>query len=328
MSLYRLSARSSSNLALEVKSLAPECPGLALAPIQAKALLFGDEPWVFTLLRGETQAGLAFGSLRRGRLSSALTVTVTSTIPLHDAFWDGLLRFASTHSITRLSVESVALGTGRAPIPALPGETGRYSSIRMYVLDLSKESVEAEMSSNHRRNVKKAQKHGAEIVIGASPEAVREHLALIDLSLLRRSQRGEPTNLRAQAEEVARLLRLPNTQLFQARVDGEVVSSKLVYTVDDYAFYDSGGSSPKGMAVGASHLLMYEIITALRARKVATLNLDVASVAAGGLARYKLEFGSQVYELDRVTVEWDTLRRRAVNGLHTLLRWPTLRRRG
>jgi lipid II:glycine glycyltransferase (peptidoglycan interpeptide bridge formation enzyme) len=178
------------------------------------------------------------------------------------------------------------------------------------------------MSDNHRRNIRKAERHGVSVTCVHGAAELQAHLAMIGASIERRSRRGEPTWLKARREDVERILATSVSRLYQARLDGEIVSSKLVFTADEYAYYDSGGSSPKGMSVGASHFLMREIVVQMKAKKMRTLNLDVASKSSGGLARYKAEFGASVWQVDRVYSEHRTPRRMLLNGLRSLVRWP------
>ncbi|MGH7414246.1 MAG: GNAT family N-acetyltransferase [Candidatus Rokuibacteriota bacterium] len=322
-SLHRLAASRSPNLAAELRSLGPGQPGLDVSSAQAKAVVFGHPTWVFTLFEDGTRTALGFGSIERGRIGATLGITLTGGVPDSAAFWAGLRRFASDQWVTRLWIESIGAESSRSPIPALPGERGRYSDVTLYALDLRKEEdLHRQMSENHRRNVRKAERSGVAVTCSPGPEEVRAHLAVIGASIERRSRRGEPTWLKASREDVERIMATQASRLYQARLDGEIVSSKLVFTVDEYAYYDSGGSSQKGMSVGASHFLMREIIIQLKADKMRVLNLDVASKSSGGLARYKAEFGASTWRVDRAYFEQRDLRAMALNGLSGLARWP------
>jgi hypothetical protein len=277
---------------------------VALSPGQAKAILFEHDVWSLSFDGGDDTAGLGLASLERGGRRSTLLVTLAAEPPSPDAFWAGIRQFARRHHVTRLSVESFGPDPGGPPIPIFPGERERYSGVRLYVIELEPADIYAGMSENHRRNVKKATKAGVRVSRTTSPEAFRAHVDLIGSSIQRRSDRGEPTNLRADPDLLARLLTLKSARLHQAALDGDVLSSVLVYTVGRSAFYDSGGSSPRGMTSGSSHYLMYQVTRDLRAEGIATLNLDVASSAAGGLARYKADFGAREWKVNRAVFEW------------------------
>jgi hypothetical protein len=294
----------------------PAALAIALSPAQAKAILFEHDAWLLSL--DDHPMGLA--SLERGRRRSTLLVTLTVVPPSPDAFWAGVRRLARSHRATRLSVESFGCDSERPPLPGFSGERERYSGVRMYVIELAHDDIYTGMAENHKRNVKKANKAGVTASRTTSPEAFRAHLDLIDSSIQRRSDRGEPTNLRADPELLARLLTVRSARLHQATLNGEVLSSVLIYAVGRSAFYDSGGSSPRGMNSGSSHFLMYQVTRELRADGVETLNLDVASSAAGGLARYKADFGAREWTVDRAVFEWNDPIATAFNMLRGLLR--------
>jgi hypothetical protein len=296
-------------------------PHVGCTSILGKDLLRGDQRWTFLLRDSAGEREVGFGALRRGSIGTSLDICVLPGFSHGDALWAGLDRFADSLSVTHMLVESIGVPPNKTVIPALKGEQQRYSDVKLYVMRLAQADWSHALSSNHRRNIRKAQKEGVEVGIVAGDEAMAAHFRLIGASLQRRANRGEPTNLASTPEEINAILASGTALVFQARHGGEVVSSKMVYAIDErYAYYDSGGTSKAGMDVGASHLLMFSIMQAMHARGIATLNLDVASKAAGGLARFKKDFGAEEWEVDRVVCDVGNVRRTLTNGLRTLRR--------
>jgi len=299
---FRFSARRAQNLAQELEALsAAVCP-LDLAPNQARALVLGHEAWIFSVTDAHS-TGHAFGVLERGRIHCKLGVTVSADLPGQTAFWDGLQAFRGRHGVSSCWVESIRRPAGQSVIPRLRHETHRTSNVKLYTMDLAREDALAGLSSNHKRNISKAKKNGAQLVELAPREAFRVHLDLMGLSLTRRKERGEPTHLGAKREVMEAILAAGAGTLFQAAVNGEVLSSKLVYMLGRAGYYHGGGTSPRGMELGVSHYLMHEIMRRAKESGIRTFNLDVASASAGGLGRYKEGFGPDVWEVERVQIE-------------------------
>ncbi len=293
--------------------------------ILGKDLLRGDEPWTFLERRGTTEIPIAFGAIKRGSIRAALDVCVLPTIEHTAETWRALAAFVSRFDITDLLVESIGLPSSQVAVPTLAGEVQRYSAVKLYVMRLDAPDWDQNISSNHRRNIRKATKAGVTIVRAESDEALRAHNQLIKASLQRRAHRGEPTNLASSEEEIEMILKSGAAELYQAWLGDEIVSSKMLYTIERrYAYYDTGGTSPAGMSVGASHLLMHTMMRELHGRGIVTLNLDVASKAAGGLARFKKDFGAEEWRVDRVICDTRTPWRMGWNALRTVqrrLRW-------
>jgi hypothetical protein len=232
--------------------------------------------------------------------------------------WAALDLLAARAAATDLTVERFGETSGQDALPRLEGEVQRYSNVKLYVWMLASDDWDKGMSSNHRRNIARARKEGVQTVSLPRNEALEAHLRLIDSSLRRRADRGEPTSLASDAREVDEILATGQAQLFQAALDGDVVSSKIAFVVDRFGYYDSGGTSERGMKMGASHYLMHSIASSLRQRGVISLNLDVASAAAGGLARYKADFGANEWFVSRVTCKHNGISRVMTNAWSAL----------
>jgi lipid II:glycine glycyltransferase (peptidoglycan interpeptide bridge formation enzyme) len=80
----------------------------------------------------------------------------------------------------------------------------------------------------------------------------------------------------------------------------------------------TAGTSPDGMACGASQLLNYEIAKALQSRSMDVYNLGGVQDLDSGLAEYKLRFGARLVELEAADF---FLGSRLRKGLTTAARW-------
>ncbi len=221
-------ATTGRDLASELKAGVAGKPNLGFTSGQAKRVLTRCPSWLFRLEANGEGETLAFGVLQSGTLNTKLAVSILATIPEEHGFFNALLRFASRHSVTSLLVESIGSGPRKTAIPTLVGERERYSNVKLYVLDLQKPSLDDDISSNHKRNIKRAEKNGTSLVSLPGPQALAAHLALISQSVQRRARRGEPTNLASDAATVNEVTQTGAARLYQAVVAGEVVSSKLV----------------------------------------------------------------------------------------------------
>jgi len=305
-------ARRSESLMNDLPRQANGRSWLGLSLMQVRTLLLGGQPWVFRSDCGDRSGIVAYGVLRRGRASASLGLTLIKEIPEPGPFWDGLERVVSRLRVSNFWTE--ALGDPRPVIPSLTGEKTRYTDQEMFVVDLSRENLFAGFSSNHRRNVRKAAKSGVRLLSLPLEEAMSSHLTLIRSSLSRRLRRGERSWKNTNLERISTLVGGGHGALYQAGRDRCVLSSKLVLDVGDSAFYESGGTSPDGMRIGASQLLMSEIIRDLAARRFETLNLGMVPGEDAGLRRFKQGFAADPIKVDRVHAEIGTGWTRTVNA--------------
>ena len=200
--------------------------------------------------------------------------------------------------VSEISIELIG-DPAKMRIPSLGSETYRADS-EVFVVDLQRD---LSLSSNHKRNAKKARKHGITVLESKSVESANAHLAVCGASGARRQQRGEFVAFLPTAETMGRYTKKDEDFTFyQATLDGEVLSSDLIVFCGPYAFYDSGGSSPIGMSKGSSYLLMSSIIESLKNAGLRSLNLGGSSKSRPGLSRFKSGFGADSYHYSTVTV--------------------------
>jgi len=314
----RLTARRTEDLFGDLPRQAGGRSWIEYSAAQVRTVCLGGEAWIFTRTAEDRTYPVAYGILERGRIRAGLGLTwISESSELETALAD-LRRFVSRRHVSEFWIESV--GPSRARIPELPRETMRYADQEMFLVDLTRDDPFGAFASNHRRNVRKAAKAGVELLRLSPDEACAIHLDLIRRSVSRRLERGERSWKSTNLERIRTLLGTGHGALFQAGSDGRVLSSKLVLTFGDCAFYETGGSSPDGMAVGASQFLMSSIIDDLVGRDFKTLNLGVVPDDDAGLRRFKAGFGASVVRVDRAYASVGNVWTKAVNASAYLVR--------
>jgi hypothetical protein len=186
------------------------------------------------------------------------------------------------------------------------------------VLDLTRFRGKQDLSANHVRNVKKAERAGLVIVRDQRGVLADDHLALMGCSLTRRAARGERVSL-PEPYLIRKLLESGSGELFQARLNDVALSSILVLRASAGAYYQSAGTSPEGTTLGASQFLVLSIALRLQAEGIPVFNLGGAPVGSS-LARFKGGFGADPRPLERVSVYCGPAWRRKVSTVTRLAR--------
>lgn len=297
-----------------LKALRPGVPWLEWAPTRGKCVIRDIEPWV---VQAETGAGkphsAAAAIVRRGARFSGVDFVWAGADAAPAELVAELPAFARARSAPRIVLETLG---ATCPLPAVPGETQRLQSA-VYCIDLADPTEpEKRLGKNHRRNVKRARKEGIAPIEQDAASSVAAHARLCQSSFERRSVRGEKIESDAQAETFAKFVASGYGRIHQVGRDAEVLSSDLVVRVADSAYYLSGGTSPEGMKIGSSHLLMLGIMEELRAQGVRTLNLGYTDTEA--LARFKSGFGAECIAVERVFADTGSL---AARQARRALRW-------
>ena len=212
------------------------------------------------------------------------------------AFVTGLLDASRARGITTLDLNTFA--SPAISIPRLPRERRRER--REWLIDLSRGDWQKDLATNHRRNVERARKSGCSVRRAGTPQDVEIHARLAAASMDRRARRGEATGAAEQRALIRAMLDSGCAQLFQAVLDGRVVSSVCIMLARHGAYYQSAGTSPDGMTAGASPFLVVQAAEMLRGEGRRVLNLGDASAANAGLQRFKSGFGARPIELAAV----------------------------
>lgn len=302
---FRVYRRPSRELCERMAVLSPANPFMTAAYLEARAAL-GGEPLIIALEDDERMSAACSALIRSGYLTRSLEIVSLPLLPEPDVFWRNLQAWCRRERVSQLEVNS--FGSEQVSIPDLDGETSRRPRCE-YVLDLRDQRWEDDMSSNHLRNVKRARKAHVRVHRSGDAAACRLHVSLMASSMTRRRERGEqtPDDTAIQLAEVTALAQRGAGKLFQALVEGRVVSSILVLQSARGGYYHSAGTSPEGMSCGASHLLVHDIAIMLHAEGKRQFNLGGVSEPGSGLEQFKRGFG--VRAIDLQAVQCSTARR-------------------
>jgi hypothetical protein len=242
---------------------------------------------------GRLTAG-AIGYKRRGRVLARLTFPTqpvyTGSLESASGLWDAIRGFARARRIATVSMHSFE---GQALIEPPLGVVESRTPREEFVLDLAPpaDQLLAAFSENHRRNIKKASSKGVALSIVTAPAAAESHAAMFRSSMERRAARGESVTLESDPDRVRRLVSSGAGVLVQARSGDAVAASLLILVSPSRAYYHSGGATPEGMKLGASHAAMWFAMQAMRDRGVRAFCLGgVSERDSAGLANYKLGF--------------------------------------
>jgi ribosomal protein S18 acetylase RimI-like enzyme len=313
---FHVEENPSSVLLGEAGALAPTNPFFTQAFVQSMAAL-GYRPWLMSLRNGSRLLAAGLGLMKSGRLNRSLEFTSLPIPEASDLFWEKTLCFCRDLRVSYLEVNSFASAEHR--IPLLPGEIERRGRTE-YVIDLKKPTLWTGLSSNHKRNVKLAQKAGLQLTSRSDAQACRDHLRLVQSSLDRRKARGETVDNRGEAETFMTYARNGLAEWFQAVKAGEVLSSILVLKAERGGYYQSAGTTSEGMAQGASSFLICETATALRDRGMDVFNLGGADEHNPGLQRFKAGFGAASVELQATRLYLGSALKRRLTTAAALLR--------
>jgi len=255
----------------------------------------GERAYFLTLCDGDNLAAGCLGLLRGGFLGRRLQIPSMPILPNADPFWQGVWQFCLDSGVWNLQVDTYAAPEGK--IPSLPGETSRRERLE-YVLDLGKKNLRADVSSNHRRNIARAEKAGLTIRRTHDLADCSKHVSLMTASLERRARRDEQVGLDDHSALAFALLTSGAGELFLALDGDEALSSLLVLRSRSGAYYQSAGTSPRGMEVGASPFLICSVAGLLRQQGLQSFNLGGASPESTGLRRFKEGFGAREVKLE------------------------------
>jgi hypothetical protein len=234
---------------------------------------------------------LAFiqGKLLRRRLQ----LPSLPELPQRGVFWRGIWHACRQRNIWQLQVDTYASLV--ADIPLLEGETSRRDRFE-YILHLDSDVLNVP-SSNHRRNITRAQRHGVSIRRTHHTADCKVHAKLMASSMRRRSARGEQVTIEHDTSVAEALLVSGAGELFQAIHQGEVAASMLVLRSRKGGYYHSAGTSSEGMEMGASPFLLSEVAEILKREGAEIFNLGGAEPSNPGLQRFKLGFGAREVSL-------------------------------
>jgi hypothetical protein len=294
----RVHKHPSKELCERMAVLSPANPFMTAPYLHARTAL-GGEPYLLSLDDGKRMHAACPALLRSGYLIRSLEIISLPLLSEPDVFWAGLKTWCRSENVSQLEVNSFS--SGQTSIPLLDGERYRRSRCE-YVLNLRQQKLWERISSNHLRNVKRARNSHVSVHRSTEATAHRVHVSLMASSMTRRRERGEqiPDHMASQLAEVTALTEGGAGELFQAVGDGQVLSSILVLQSERGGYYHSAGTSPEGMACGASHLLVHDIAGILQSEGKWEFNLGGVSEPGSGLEQFKRGFGTRRIDLQAV----------------------------
>lgn len=319
MTVASIEASPGAEELVRASSLDDVNPFLTEAYARARQSL-GDQPllvrWV-SPTRGE-RSSLAFlrgGFLRRELELPSIDVREDDA----DIVWGGVLDFCRRHGVTSLHAESFGSSAAILPRGLHPSH---HRDRWEFVLDLDTEGWERGLSSNHKRNLARARRSELRLRRTTDVSACATHARLQALSTARRNDRGEAFRSVENSTECDAYVRHGAGELFQALRDDEILSSMLVLRARSGAYYQSAGTSPAGMEVGASIFLVLSTAEALALDGTRRFNLGGAEPTNPGLHRFKTGFGARRIPLEAASYETaSALRRKTLSALR-LVRHP------
>jgi hypothetical protein len=225
-----------------------------------------------------------------GRVSSTFEIVSLPGAAQRAIFWDGVYGLMKRLNVTDLFAET--FHSPSFEIPPLRGEISRRKRIE-YILEIGSDNLAASLSSNHKKNIKKARMAGVTVRHSSEPsDSLADHARMIRCSRDRRAGISNPVSENSvETKEHWAYLASGAGELFQAVHNERVVSSLLLLRSAHAAYFQSAGTSPQGMRIGASHFLVYDVCRELFREGVRTFNLGGA-LEGSSLAGFKAGFGA------------------------------------
>ncbi|MGI8764911.1 MAG: GNAT family N-acetyltransferase, partial [Gemmatimonadaceae bacterium] len=170
-------------------------------------------------------------------------------------------------------------------------------------------------SSNHKRNITRAQKAGVQVRRTRDRAALADHVNLMSAAMERREQRGEAVPTVHPSPFDSALLTCGAAELFQTHDGSSLLSSILVLRAPRGAYYQSAGTSPEGMEIGASQFLISSVASLLQEEGMHLFNLGGAGDESPGLQRFKAGFGAHPVLLEAASFVFGSRGERAARSL-------------
>lgn len=252
------------------------------------------------LTSAEQIVGGCLGQIHGNKWTRILEIATAPSVVDPRTFWNGIAEFCSQNSICDLRVDT--FGSFEPTMPEFANELSRADRLE-YILTLDPTRDLHPTSSNHRRNIKKASGAGLIVQRSRQPEDCATHLQLMRASMTRRINRGEDVSLPGDSTQHATFVESGIGELFQARLDGNVLASILILKTDTVGYYHSAGTTPEGMSLGASPFLIHGVALQLAIDGLRWFNLGGTGTGADaeGLRRFKKGFGAQEQRLESVS---------------------------
>ncbi len=246
---------------------------------------------LFSTSDSGTKPAAAIGYMRGHAISRTLEITSAPEVAPDCSFWEGVLDFSRRHHVAEIEIDSYGSARVGLPVWSTPSTLRDRTEWLVQLADAG----ELNLASNHRRNINKARKLGVTATHTTDQSATDAHVSLMNASMQRRSLRGEsvPALAAHDTSDDRALLAAGAARLYQASYGGKVVSSLMVLVCAGGGYYQSAGTSPEGMEIGASTFLVSEAIRDLAHEGKTVFNLGGAGPESEGLRRFKAGFGAE-----------------------------------
>lgn len=257
----------------------------------------GFTPWI--LINGAHGQAKIYcpAFMKNGRLRCSLEIPSMPDLPVDEPFWEGTMHFCRQKGVSDLSVNSFCSEGG--VIPPLHHEKSRKARWE-YVIDLKHPDALTKMRKGHSYSVKRARKIGVEMRRVRDAEGVAAHARLIGASMQRRKTRRESVTTSVETNDLMRLTESGAGEIFQAVLDGQVVSSNVILIAEKAGYNHTQGTSPEGMDCGAAHFLVHEVACTLRDEGKEVFNLGGTDDPdpESGLRKFKTGFGTATEKIE------------------------------
>jgi hypothetical protein len=304
----------STDLLEEMAALAPENPFYTSAYAEAMRLR-GLQPWALAVQDGDRLVSACTAFLKKGRISCLIEIPSLPVLGQNaPPFWDGLFRLCRRARIGHVSVNTYASEIAEIPADPVPA---RLTDRTEYIIDLRQADLWRPVRQSHRSRINRARKAGLQLRSSSSEDDCGSHARVMTESMRRRAARGERVADSISEEPLLVFLTTGAGLLFQAVLDGQVLSSALVLISSSGrgAYDQSSGTSPEGMERGASHFLLWETARNLQERGFSVFNLGGVSEVNPGLREFKAGFGANQRSLAAAEFDLRTGLRRTVEGV-------------
>ena len=182
-----------------------------------------------------------------------------------------------------------------------------------YMLDLEEYSP-GKISSNHKRNIKKSEKAGAEVDLPTELEAMQSHIEIVNTNLGNKGVGG----ISSSAEFLSYLIQEKSGLLVQVTENDELLASTYFITNQDSAYYHSSGTSDRGKKIGAAHFLVDRMIAEMRECNMRYLNLGGCTSEQVGLQRFKIGFRPQKRVLASASQQLSVTARQKIRSIFSM----------
>lgn len=147
------------------------------------------------------------------------------------------------------------------------------------------------LSSNTKRNITKAAK-SCVICTLPSDEAISKYIEMVNYSDARRATQGIK-NAKHQHQIVKSAIKCGYSRLYFTRCGETITSAVFIGVIYDRAYYLMGGTSPEGMAIGASPFLLLRVAEQLEKEGIKSLTLGLSNRES--LKKFKFGLGARSF---------------------------------